>query len=161
MRTNSLKFVIFALAMLVFLVSFVHSIKAPEGHHSHEHDEVKQARLQQEVRVAERKPTPQEKTEDPAQRPKGSVGAKKFEDVYYKAVRPDWRFTTWESEDILSTLTTDKPVYRPGDEIVSRVCLFNHTTKEPVGCSYTYPMLTLTNSKEEVVFEYSPVYIQI
>lgn len=84
------------------------------------------------------------------------MGASAFEDHYYKAMKPNWQWTNWSEEDILVALSSDKPVYRPGDTLYASAYFFNHTTKAPINCQRYTPTLSLMNSKEENIFEFTP-----
>lgn len=89
-------------------------------------------------------------------RPEGSIGASAFEDHYYEAMKPNYQWINWSEQDILIALSTDKPVYRPGDTLYASAYFFNHTTKAPINCQSYTPTLSLINSKQENVFEFTP-----
>ena len=63
-----------------------------------------------------------------------------FGQYFWNFTNPDWEWKDWSKEGVLMAAQTDKPVYRPGDEVQVRVYYFNYTSKAPLTkCENFYP----------------------
>lgn len=81
------------------------------------------------------------------------INSKTFEEHYINATDPNRQWKNWNTEGVLMTVSTDKPVYRPGDKVEIRTYFFNYTNKAPVSCSEFYPGLEIIDSKDEAIYK--------
>jgi len=55
-----------------------------------------------------------------------------FKEKYFNSTYSDWKWRAWNKEGVLMAVTTDKPVYKPGELLQARLYFFNYTDKAPV-----------------------------
>ena len=68
-----------------------------------------------------------------------------------------YEYKDWSSESVYVALTTDKPVYKPGDTFFLRILFFNHTSKEPVTeCDGFHPTMYIQDSQDNELYSASP-----
>ena len=75
-----------------------------------------------------------------------------FEEHFFNVTNPNIRYKQWFNEGVLIAVSTDKPVYRPGDVVDIRAYYFNHTDKAPVKCTKFSPNLNIIDSNDEIKF---------
>ena len=82
---------------------------------------------------------------------KDLLNSKIFLEYFHNFTHPEWNWVDWTREGLLLALSTDKPVYKPGDTLEARTYFFNYTDKAPVSCKHFSLNYEIIDSNEKVI----------
>ena len=99
------------------------------------------------------------KEEQPVEKNDASLlDPKTFKESYFNVTYSNWEWRNWDYEGVLIAVSTDKPVYKPGDTLEARAYFFNYTDKAPVECTQFNANMEIIDSNENVIYSKAADY---